>query len=564
MNGLTSFLWIGLQLMRIALAVMLAGWAINECAQGQSSDKWPSVTGKITASLIKEKTTSRGHHPEAEIKYQYMVDGKTYTSNHIQFGGETFRSASDLVAKYKSDSRIPIHYNPKNPSISCLESGVNQLAVIPAFAAALFFAFLSLKEDGKNRDSDSPLRSRKDFGSNSTGSSEGKSGKGMKGAAFPLLTIVVVFLLLKYAADAINLSNVHLGGVNLGAIPTNVVGIIVVMGGGLIFVLCIASLTPIVAMLMRAKNFKLAEKVAQLNCTLNSCMSPQSYETALALGLQAEIAQEQLQYEKALNLSKRALSVVIDRRMYAPRNAELSEKHKALKDHIVSYEKNNASMEALLNESLGCIYLDLGKNEKALEHANEAKRIAQDCLKSAVGHNREYAKLALACALTLKGKAENAMGLFDEASMDLQESINVRKQLVRQLEEYLAEAMAALAFTYSMQSETRKAERTIEEGLKLVTGSDKPALVLAKAKLQASLAEVKMATGHLVEAESLLNESLALRQKLQVPGHPEIARTLLSIAKLKELQGRNRDAAQHRETASEMLNVCFGKQLQTV
>ncbi len=54
MNALSSFLWIGLRLMRVALALMFAGWAINESTQGLSSDKWPTVTGKVTTSAIKK------------------------------------------------------------------------------------------------------------------------------------------------------------------------------------------------------------------------------------------------------------------------------------------------------------------------------------------------------------------------------------------------------------------------------------------------------------------------------------------------------------------------------
>ncbi len=110
-------------------------------------------------------------------------------------------------------------------------------------------------------------------------------------------------------------------------------------------------------MLARAKKFKLAEIVARLNTAISGS---QSYEAAIAYGLQAEIAQEQLQYEKALEYSKKALSIVVDRRTNAPDLREIGNDQKMLKDHLVAYERNNAAVEALCNESLGCILLGHG------------------------------------------------------------------------------------------------------------------------------------------------------------------------------------------------------------
>ncbi len=83
-------------------------------------------------------------------------------------------------------------------------------------------------------------------------------------------------------------------------------------------------------MLARAKKFKLAEIVARANTALSGS---QSYEAAIAAGLQAEIAQEQLQYEKALEYSRKALNIVVDRRANAPDPRELSDEHKMLREH---------------------------------------------------------------------------------------------------------------------------------------------------------------------------------------------------------------------------------------
>lgn len=560
MNGLSNFLWIGLQLMRITLTLMLAGWAINESTQGFSSDKWPTLQGTVQSTTIKKVMTKNGTtRDEAEIRYQYSVDGRTYTSNRIQFGGEIFRNPSELLGQYKRGKQISIHYNPTNPSISCLETGVNSLVIIPAFIAAMFFAFLTLSEHGKGKEP--AYKASTAQSSNTLGKGESSGVKARAAVVVPLIIMSILAFSLKIWVEKGNLNGVQLGALNLGSIPTSVIAIIVLFGGGLAFVFFLTSLPPTVAMLARAKKFKLAEIVARLNTTLSGS---QSYEAAIAAGLQAEIAQEQLQYEKALQFSKKALSIVMNRRTNSPDPRELGDDQKILRDHIAAYEKSNSSVEAVCHESLGCILLDMGFTDEAMKHATESKQLAQSCLKNAIGLERERIKFTLASSLAFKGRVELAIGSIDEARADLEEAIKLRKELPRQYEENLATAMADLASTYNLQSETRKAERTIDEGLGIVAGSQAPSHRLAKAKLLASLADAKMIDGHHAEAEKVLTECLEIREKLLVAGHPDIARTYLSIANLRDLQGKQRDAASYRKSADEMLTNCFGRQPQTV
>ncbi|MBA3993884.1 MAG: hypothetical protein C0469_10185, partial [Cyanobacteria bacterium DS2.3.42] len=532
---------------------------------GLSSDKWPTANGKVTTSVIKKVSTKHGQRDEAEIRYQYKVDGKAYTSNRIQFGGETFRNPAELVGRYKQDKQISIHYNPSNPTVSCLEGGVNSLVIIPSFMAALFFAFLALREEGKGKEKRQSYKTSIAGRSAAIGTAGGTDG-GSKDKAravviVPLIIMTFLGLALKYCIEKGSLNGVHIGGLNLGAIPSSVIAIIVLFGGGLAFVFFFSSLPPTVAMLARAKKFKLAEIVARLNTALSGS---QSYEAAIAAGLQAEIAQEQLQFEKALEYSQKALNIVVDRRTDAPDLRDIGDDQKMLKDHLVAYEKNNAAVEALCHESLGCILLDMGRKDEAMKHAIASKRIAQDCFNKASARERERIKFTLASSLAFKGRAELAAGFIDEARSDLEEAIKLRKELPRQYEENLATAMADLASTYNLQSETRKAERITDEGLKLVHGSQAPSHRLAKAKLLASLADAKMIDGHHAEAEKVLTECLEIREKLLVAGHPDIARTYLSIANLRDLQGKQRDAASYRKSADEMLTNCFGRQPQAV
>lgn len=561
MNALSGFLWFVLQFLRIGLALGIGGWAYLEATQGMACDKWPTINGTVTTSIVKEVKTKNGTRDEAEIKYQYKVNGKTYTANRIQFGTDMFRSPAEILQKYKADQTVQVHYKAGDPSVSSLETGFNQLGVIPCFAISFLFAFLAFTEDGKSKREKASLSSRSAALSSGTKVGERKD-KISSGAIQSALVMVIFVFAFKFFIDCIDFGKLQLGGMHFGHISANVVGAVAIFMGGLGFVIFLTSMPPIAALLLRANKLNLADMVASLNTAINSRMSPASYETAMAYALQAEIAQERLDFAKARVLSKKALSVLEDRKnLFAQRTDlgdEQDKRDKMIREHIARYEKNNAPVEALCHASLGDILYEMGLNDEAMVHATTAKRMAQDCLKDAVGVDAERVKLTLADALALKGRIENATGLPDDARADLEEAIKLRKQLTAQYEESLAKAMADLSLAYISQSESRMAERTIEEGLKLVEGSSRPSHRLAQAKLRSALAEVKIHSGQYSTAEQLLTESLKTEEEILLPGHPDIAKTYLAMAKLKEAQGRGRDATTHRKIAIEMLTKCFG------
>ena len=549
---ITDRLSLGLQLLRIIVAFMVGGYAINECTQGFSSEKWPTVKGKVTSSTIKEVFTRSGtSHHEADIHYQYVVDGKTFKADRIIFGGANFRSPKELTEKFKADKPVEVHYKPGEPSVACLETGVNFTVLIPLVAFGGILAFMAFADMNKSMQPNSSIGPRP--ASNSSGLAQPKMQQ-VKGIILFTGLVAAIFG-FKYGINAIH----------FGAIPGNAIAIVVLVGGGFLFVTFISLLPAAAGMLARARRFDLAEKVAKLNTKIASTMSAHSYETAVAYGLQAEIAQEQMKYPQALELSKKALNVLACRpKVDLAVNKFDDSTNRMIKESSIRYEKHYNDTESLCNESYGSILFDMGMYGDALTHAEKAKRLAQDNLRNAAASDLAGTKRALAGALALRGKIELAIGSPENAKSDLQESIRLRKEIPHQFEEYLAASMADLASAYCVQSEFRMAERTIEEGLKIVEGSNKPSHRLAKAKLRAQLADVKMGMGQLSNAESLLMESLDVREELLPAGHPEIAKTYLSMAKLRDLQGKQRDAIGYRRSAGEMLTNCFGPQYQAV
>jgi hypothetical protein len=96
---------------------------------GAASENWPSVAGKITLSMAGSTgpRDSKTYHPE--VSYEYTVDGKTFTSKRISFAVAQIQRASQLeieeyLKQYPEGADVEVHYDPEDPSTSCLETGL--------------------------------------------------------------------------------------------------------------------------------------------------------------------------------------------------------------------------------------------------------------------------------------------------------------------------------------------------------------------------------------------------------------------------------------------------------
>jgi hypothetical protein len=54
--------------------------------------------------------------------YAYQVEGQSYQSQRIYFGGEVGGSAmTGVIKKYPVGAQVPVYYNPQNPAEAVLE-----------------------------------------------------------------------------------------------------------------------------------------------------------------------------------------------------------------------------------------------------------------------------------------------------------------------------------------------------------------------------------------------------------------------------------------------------------
>ncbi len=98
--------------------------------KANASKDWPTVEGNIVDSKVGWYSDPDGKMYIAEIKYNYIVNGKSYSTNKIsavQSSSSLKSTAKSLVAKYPTGSTVLVHYDPKSPSNALLEPGISGL-----------------------------------------------------------------------------------------------------------------------------------------------------------------------------------------------------------------------------------------------------------------------------------------------------------------------------------------------------------------------------------------------------------------------------------------------------
>jgi len=109
---------------------------------------WVEVGGKVTDSqLTKSQRIKRTGQFisvfSANIDYQYIVDGETYSGSRRKFAdrskdGEKVRQA--MLKRFPIDAAVPVYYNPNNPGESVLVKGLDAKFI---FSLVIFLVLLA-------------------------------------------------------------------------------------------------------------------------------------------------------------------------------------------------------------------------------------------------------------------------------------------------------------------------------------------------------------------------------------------------------------------------------------
>jgi hypothetical protein len=120
----SMFAFITLLIGAIGVVLLVAGFVMAR-TPGKSSH-WPTTTGQILASTINYRRRSgSGHSPYPLVMYVYQVEGQTYQSQRIYFGGVVGGSVmTGVIKKYPVGAQVPVYYDPQNPADAVLERSI--------------------------------------------------------------------------------------------------------------------------------------------------------------------------------------------------------------------------------------------------------------------------------------------------------------------------------------------------------------------------------------------------------------------------------------------------------
>jgi hypothetical protein len=131
--------WVAPILIAVGGLVLLACGA-TDLIQGRRSAHWPVAPGTVLHAGILRRTGRRVTY-QAQIVYQFEVDGRVYHGNRVSYGDHSASNqhAHELTARYRQGTMVTVSYDPAHPDTAAvLEPGVAPLSwSYPGFCALL-------------------------------------------------------------------------------------------------------------------------------------------------------------------------------------------------------------------------------------------------------------------------------------------------------------------------------------------------------------------------------------------------------------------------------------------
>ena len=128
----------------LALAFTLPGavvsfYSIKNIIDGKASQKWPETNGMIISSTVEKYVGAQKKSKYlAEVIYSFSVNGSEYKADKIRFGTMASLHAGDLSEIYSEGKSVKVFYNPQDPNVAVLETGVNAGLWIKSVVAHIF------------------------------------------------------------------------------------------------------------------------------------------------------------------------------------------------------------------------------------------------------------------------------------------------------------------------------------------------------------------------------------------------------------------------------------------
>jgi hypothetical protein len=146
----------------VLLAVTGALWAIH------ASAAWPRAEGRVLRSEVRQiyhrnptraVETHKRIEYQAVVEYEYHVAGVRHTSDRILATLPSIvaheKEAADLVARFPAGAAVAVHYDPDDPTRTCLIPGSAfgragfAIIIVITLAAAILVVLVVLFFEGR-------------------------------------------------------------------------------------------------------------------------------------------------------------------------------------------------------------------------------------------------------------------------------------------------------------------------------------------------------------------------------------------------------------------------------
>ncbi|MCE9666552.1 DUF3592 domain-containing protein [Myxococcus stipitatus] len=110
----------------LLFGAMLAFGGGRMLYRAHASQRWPTTEGTVVSSTVETMHSRRNTRFHPEVRYTYAVSGHPYTADTISFGGNDTGALSEaqrLTHKYATGTKLPVHFEPDDPAVACVECG---------------------------------------------------------------------------------------------------------------------------------------------------------------------------------------------------------------------------------------------------------------------------------------------------------------------------------------------------------------------------------------------------------------------------------------------------------
>ncbi len=105
----------------IGLALLL--YSVYKRNQVRDCRNWPQTIGTITKAEVIADTGPDSNGYFVSVFYDYLVNGASHQGNRLELSRRAYvrkKSAESVVERYRTNTSIPVFYNPEKPSDAVL------------------------------------------------------------------------------------------------------------------------------------------------------------------------------------------------------------------------------------------------------------------------------------------------------------------------------------------------------------------------------------------------------------------------------------------------------------